>query len=166
MSHACIMNVFRLITARHFEKWQSECRGLLVQLPPFISCRLQQGSRVQWWRLMDAPENLAEVGNGEAESIDAHALDSPPAACALGSAPSHPVANPVVSDAMVVHEDGLDAACHAASRSIDQLLWHGNAEMAKAVTLLGQSVGREGWQQPQVLFTSKARSESWPHGPH
>merc|ERR1712203_762219 len=45
-----------------------------------------------------------------------------------------------MSQSIVVHEDALDAACQAASRSIDQLLWQGNAETAKAVTLFGPGI--------------------------
>jgi len=44
------------------------------------------------------------------------------------------------AEAIVVHEDALDAACQAASRSIDQLIWQGSAEVAKAVTLFGPGI--------------------------
>mmetsp|Transcript_77774 Transcript_77774/g.134739 ORF Transcript_77774/g.134739 Transcript_77774/m.134739 type:complete len:318 (+) Transcript_77774:62-1015(+) len=55
-------------------------------------------------------------------------------------AEQHEVKPQVVHEEIVVHEDALDATYHAASRSIDQLLWQGNAEVAKAVTLLGPGV--------------------------
>jgi len=42
--------------------------------------------------------------------------------------------------AIVVHEDALDAAFQAASRSIDQLLWHGSADVAKSVTVFGPGI--------------------------
>ncbi|CAE8707212.1 unnamed protein product, partial [Polarella glacialis] len=43
-------------------------------------------------------------------------------------------------DAIVVHQDSLDAAFEAASRSIDQLIWQGSSEVAKAVTLFGPGI--------------------------
>mmetsp|Transcript_68788 Transcript_68788/g.155834 ORF Transcript_68788/g.155834 Transcript_68788/m.155834 type:complete len:877 (+) Transcript_68788:294-2924(+) len=42
--------------------------------------------------------------------------------------------------ALVVHEDALDAAFQAASRSIDQLIWQGSGDIAKAVTLFGPGI--------------------------
>merc|ERR1712187_113501 len=49
-------------------------------------------------------------------------------------------ASPVGDGALVVHEDALNAACQAASRSIDQLIWQGSSEVAKAVTLFGPGI--------------------------
>lgn len=41
---------------------------------------------------------------------------------------------------LVLHEDAVDAAVAAANRSVDQLLWQGRAEVAKAVTLFGPGI--------------------------
>lgn len=46
----------------------------------------------------------------------------------------------VEAQEIVVHEDALDASCQSASRSVDQLIWHGNAEVAKAVTVFGPGI--------------------------
>merc|ERR1719387_2818014 len=42
-----------------------------------------------------------------------------------------------INKPLVVHEDALDAAVKVACRSIDQLLWSGSPEVARAVTLFG-----------------------------
>lgn len=87
------------------------------------------------------------TGTGvEDVALDATAAEDTAVPAAMDSWRGEPSAVPsssstaVASDAIVVHEDELDAACHAASRCIDQLLWQGNAEVAKAVALLGPGI--------------------------
>merc|ERR1711879_594918 len=51
---------------------------------------------------------------------------------------SEPHSNP--AEALVVHEDALGVAYQAASRSIDQLIWQSNPDVAKSVTLFGPGI--------------------------